>query len=229
MVGYRKLGLVLGAVAMLALLPAKADAQFISYSPIFWSFDVNAGVAIPLGDLGDVSKSGFAISGGAAYFLNPRLAVVARGGADFLGGDSGADFVGGEGPDLTVIHYTGGIEGHLADPMGDFLAAITVAAGGASFDTDQYSVNDYPSSGAVSTQSFTQTYFALQGGLTLGYNFARKGANNVPTVTFFISGQAHYIFADEDETAVLAAGYGVSAFDSMFEIPITAGLRFNIP
>jgi hypothetical protein len=229
--------LVLGAVAMLALLPAKADAQFIRYSPIFWSFDVNAGVALPMGDLGDVSKAGVAIAGGAAYFLNPRLALVVKGGADFLKGDSGSAFDGGEGPDLTVIHYTAGIEGHLADPTGEFTAAINVGVGGASFDTDLFAVDDLdcsgtvcsPSTGARTTSTFSQTYFAAQGGLTLGYNFARQGTNNIPVVTFFIAGNVHLIFADSDDTKVLAGGYGVSPFDSMFEIPITVGLRFNIP
>ncbi len=85
------------------------------------------------------------------------------------------------------------------------------------------------STGARTTSTFSQTYFALQGGLTLGYNFARKGANNVPTVTFYVSGQAHFIFADDQDTKVLAGGYGVTPFDTMFEVPITVGLRFNIP
>ena len=75
MVRYKKLGLVLGAVAMLALLPAKADAQFIRYSPIFWSFDVNAGVELPMSDLSDVAKPGFTVGAGWSYFLNPRFDI----------------------------------------------------------------------------------------------------------------------------------------------------------
>jgi hypothetical protein len=51
-VGYKKLGLVLGAVAAVALMPARADAQFVSYSPIFWSFEASGGMAPALGAAG---------------------------------------------------------------------------------------------------------------------------------------------------------------------------------
>jgi hypothetical protein len=240
MVRYKKLGLVLGAVAMLALLPAKADAQFIRYSPIFWSFDVNAGIELPMSDLSDVAKPGFTVGAGWSYFLNPRLALTARGGVGFLSGESNAlfNFEGGVAPDLTLFHYTAGIEGHLADPMGDLLATINVGAGGATFNSDLFVLEDVDCSGpacidspgaSTTSTGFDQTYFALQGGLTLGYNFSRSGTNNVPVVTLFISGNAHLIFGDEDHTRILAAGGSTSPWSTMFTIPITAGLRFNIP
>ena len=74
-VGYKKLGLVLGAVAAFALMPVRADAQFVSYSPIFWSFEGGAGIAIPMGDLSDNTSSGISLWIGGAYFLNPRFAL----------------------------------------------------------------------------------------------------------------------------------------------------------
>lgn len=230
MVRYKKLGLVLGAVMMLALMPARADAQFIRYSPIFWSFDVHAGVELPMSDLGDVTKAGFTVGGRAAYFLNPRFALVAKGNVGFLGGEStaGGRFEGGVGPDMTLWHYTGGFEGHLSDPVSDLLAVITVTAGGASFDSDQFVVE--AADGTRITQSgFNQTYFALHGGFTIGYNFSRTGANNVPVVSIFLSADANLIFGDEDDTTALAAGAATTPWGTMFTIPLTAGFRINVP
>ena len=76
MLGYKKWGAVLGAVALLAVMvPADAEAQFVRYSPIFWSIEGSAGYAIPMSTLKDVADGGVKIGLGGAYFLNPRLAI----------------------------------------------------------------------------------------------------------------------------------------------------------
>ncbi|MGH7540408.1 MAG: hypothetical protein ACRELC_05370, partial [Gemmatimonadota bacterium] len=84
-VGYKQLGVVLGAVAALAFLPARADAQFVRYSPIFWSFEGAGGIALPVGDLGDVADPGPTFGVAVSYFLNPRFALRIEGSLDLLG------------------------------------------------------------------------------------------------------------------------------------------------
>ena len=224
-VGYKKLGLVLGAVAALALMPARADAQLVRYSPIFWSFDGGAGIAIPIGDLANVSSSGASFTLGASYFLNPRLALRADGGMSLLGEGSNTTID----PELQVWNFLGGIEYHLADPTGDLLFAFDLEAGGATFDSNIFTVSDYPTVGSTTSGNFSQTVFAAQGGLKLGYNFARYEETGVPMATIFINADFHLMFLSEDQTELIAAANGEQPFGTSMLLPITAGIRINIP
>jgi hypothetical protein len=61
---FKRITVGLATVGLVALLAVPAQAQ-ISMQPL--EFDVNAGVALPMGDLGDVSGTGFGI--GADGFL----------------------------------------------------------------------------------------------------------------------------------------------------------------
>ncbi len=224
-VGYKKLGLVFGAVAALALLPTRADAQFVRYSPIFWSFEGNAGVAIPLGDLDDVSGAGVSFGAAASYFLNPRFALRAEGSLDVM--DKGDNVA--LDPDLNVWHYTGGFEYHIADPTGGLLFAFDLGLGGVTFDTNTFQVSDFPNTGDTATGSFNRTYIAANGGLKLGYNFARHAGTGVPLATIFIQGDLHVMFADEDDTRMFARLNSAQPFGTVYSVPITGGIRFNLP
>lgn len=237
-VGYKKLGMVLGAVAALAILPARVDAQFVRYSPIFWSFEGNGGVAIPVGDLSDVAEIGPSFGLAASYFLNPRFALRVEGSLDLFGEGDNATLSAGD-AELRAWHFTGGFEYHITDPSASGLfATFDAGAGGVTFDTDRFTVDDVSctatgcstSPGAQSTGNFDQTYFALNGGLKLGYNFARHASTGVPIATIFIAGDVHYLFADDIDSALLAAANGqATGFDTAVSIPITGGIRFNIP
>jgi len=243
MVGYKKWGVVLGAVALLATMPSKADAQFVRYSPIFWSFDVSGGVAIPVGALADVAKLGGTAGIGLAYFLNPRFSLIAEGSFDFMSGKSGSNNFSssdGAGPDLRAWHYTAGFEYYITDPVSDLLFSFDLGAGGVTYDTDRFTVTGVdcsnpatacisPAPGATTSSTYDQTYFAVNGGLTLGYNFSRTGANNIPMVTVFIAADAQVGFGKKEDSRALAAGYGVEPFGTSIIIPVTLGIRINIP
>ena len=207
-----------GAVVALALLPVRADAQFIRYSPIFWSFEGSAGVSLPLGDLGDTAESGTAFTLAASYFLNPRFALRAEGGLDLLGTSGTVD------PDLQLWHFTGGFEYHITDPTTNTMFAFNLGAGGANFDTSIFTADD----GSIG--AFQNTYFQAKGGLQLGYNFSRHAATGTPVATIFIKGDLHLMFADETESARYASlGGNTSGFGTVYAVPITAGVRINIP
>jgi len=241
MVGYKKWGVVLGAVALLATMPSKADAQFVRYSPIFWSFDVGGGVAIPVSGVNDVAELGGTVGMGLAYFLNPRFSLIAEGSFDWMGGKSGSNFSSsdGTGPDLRAWHYTAGFEYYITDPMSDLMFAFDLGAGGVTYDTDRFTVSGADCSdpsgpcisaqGASTTSTYDQTYFAVNGGLTLGYSFSHTGANNVPMVTVFIAADAQVGFGKKEDSRALAAGYGVEPFGTSVIIPVTLGIRINIP
>jgi len=217
-VGYKKLGLTLGAVVALALLPARADAQVVSYSPIFWSIEGGGGIAIPMGDLGDVSSSGAAFTLAGSYFLNPRLALRAQGGLDLMGKGDGATID----PNLQVWHFLGGIEYHITDPTQQLMFAVDALAGGATLDTDFFEVG-------TTLSNFSKTVFAASAGLKVGYNFARHAETGVPMATIYVQGDFHYMTTKEEDTANFAEYNGVQAFGATYSIPVTAGLRINIP
>jgi len=71
---FRKLVLVVGAMAAFAFLPTRAEAQS-PYSPMFWSFEGGVGMAVPMGEIADAAEAGPSFSGAASYFLRPRLAL----------------------------------------------------------------------------------------------------------------------------------------------------------
>jgi hypothetical protein len=224
-VGYKKLGLVLGAVVALAVMPARADAQFVRYSPIFWSFDGGAGIAIPMGDLSDNSSSGVSFALGASYFLNPRFALRADGGLSLMGKSDAASID----PDLQIWNFLGGFEYFISDPTGDLLFSFDLGAGGATFDSGIFQVNDFPTAGASTQGNFSKTVFAAQGGLRLGYNFARHSATGVPMATIYINGDFHMMFLSDSDTALFAAYNSTSPFGTVYMIPVTAGIRINLP
>lgn len=227
MLGYKKWGAVLGAVALLAVMvPAKAEAQFVRYSPIFWSIEGSAGYAIPTGTLSDVADGGVKVGIGGAYFLNPRLALRADGSVNLLKAKDSTS-----GPEVDVWHISGGLEYHITDPVGNFAAIVDVGAGVDLFDTDRFSINDFPTTGSTTSTTFEDTRFAVNGGVKLGYNFARHSRTGTPMVQIWVGARAHVAFMDEDDLGyrALATLYSTSTSSTLVRIPVEGGLRINIP
>lgn len=236
MVGYKRLGAVLGAVAigMLTLTPAAVDAQapgpdrdgFISYSPIFWSFDGRGGIAIPAGDLSNVADAGPTIGAGFAYFLNPRFALRLDGNLDLL---QSKDDVAPEAPKLRAWHYTGGFEVHLAEPSeSNLLATLDLGAGGVTYHSDSFSF-DREGGGRVVNARFRETYFGLRGGLRLGVHLGERARSGAPVATLFVGGSARLLFGKEEDTEFLAELLRTDTFDTVWIFPVEGGIRINIP
>lgn len=233
MVGYKKLGgIILGAAALIALLPAAVSAQFIRYSPIFYSLDARGGIALPVGDLGDVADPGVTVGAGFAYFLNPRFALRIDGNVDFLGGTDPGATAASEAPDITSFRYLGGFEVHLTRPSeSGAMFTIGASAGGITFNSDQFVVDDVgvdsqgnfiDEAGARTTAAFQDTYFTVAGNVRLGLNASQL-------VTVFVGGDIQWMFLDENDSFPLARFYGVQPFDSGLLIPIQGGIRINVP
>lgn len=236
MLGYKKLGgVVLGTVALLTFMPAAADAQFVSYSPIFWSADARGGISLPLGDFGDVVDAGPGFGVGVAYFLNRRLALRADGSLTLF---QGKDDVAEQAPDVHAWRYWGGIEFHLANPSPEgmttggakkgLMATLNLGIGGVTYNSDQFVVEGFnaatgqPEPGATTTAAFQDTYVGVNGGLNLGYNASR-------VFTIFIGAQAHAAFLAEEDTGPLAFLMGQEEFSTAIDIPIHGGFRINVP
>ncbi|MFQ5688992.1 MAG: hypothetical protein ACE5HQ_01805 [Gemmatimonadota bacterium] len=219
MLGYRKLGVYLGAVAVFALLPSAANAQVLQYSPIYWSFDVRGGVTVPVGDLDDVMDSGATIGAGLAYFLNPRLALRLDGNVDFLQAGSATN---PGAPDMNIYRIMGGLELHLVDPSSsDVSLSVNLLAGAATLDSDEFSF-DRPDGTKILAAQLNETYFTFDGGVRLGVNASQW-------VNIFVGGDVNVIFGDSDDSAFMAEFFGVDPFDTIVTIPIQGGIRINFP
>ena len=221
-VGFRKLSFGLAVAAAVALLPAKTEAQS-PYSPMFWSFEGGVGLASPMGDLADGAEAGPSFSGAASYFIRPQLALRAEGGADMFGTAGAVD------PNLMVLHALAGVEYHLSDPMGSATLAIDAMAGVSTFDSDAISIMDYPSSGDFTVGLVNGSYPSAALGIKAGFNLAQHAESGVPLVTVFAHAKVRMIMADAEDNAVYMALNDASGFDTAMVVPLTAGIRINLP
>lgn len=219
---FKKLVLVVGAMAAFAFLPGRADAQS-PYSPMFWSFEAGVGMAIPMGEIADAAESGPSFSGAASYFLRPRLALRAEGALDMLGTKGAVD------PNLQIFHLTGGIEYHLTDPMGSATVAVDFGLGASTLNSDAFLLRDHPSPGRHTVGLVNGSYFSGNAGIKAGFNFARHAESGVPMVTLFAQADLRYVMTDEEETQVYGELNNVHGFSSIMEIPFSVGLRVNFP
>jgi len=213
---FRKLVLVVGAMAAFAFLPTRAEAQS-PYSPMFWSFEGGVGMAVPMGEIADAAEAGPSFSGAASYFLRPRLALRVEGAFDMLGTKGSVD------PNFQIFHVTGGIEYHLTDPMGSTSVAVDFGLGASTVDTDPIQLPDR------SVVLVNGSYLSANAGIRAGLNFARHAETGVPMVTLFAQAELRYADSDAEATAAYGELNGRSGFNSIMEFPLSVGLRVNFP
>lgn len=210
------------ASMLLVVGAAPAQAQAV---PQPWSLEGRAGIAIPMGAVGDLVDVGPSLGAGVAYEIRPRVFLRVDGDVDLYGG-SDFDAVGAqqdEGPDVTLWHLTGSAEVELTDPVQAMPWRIT-ANGGIGltvFDVDEFDVAvDNPRTGEQNVREFSTTAFTLVPGVKALYEVN-------PQLDVYGSLQWFLAFTDEDETAVFTAlsGTEVSPFGTASSIPLTVGVR----
>jgi hypothetical protein len=194
--------------ALILILPADASAQGR------FSFDAQGGIAVPAGDLADFTEVGPAFGGGIAYWFSPRLAVRADVDASLLKGKD-AEGTGPEGPDATLLHYNAGLQFNLTNPeTTPWSFGVNVGAGASTLDVD-----DVP----MVLIDFSETYFALNGGLGIGDDVSDNFA-------ICLDGQWYLSFTDEEDTAVfndINSDVDPDGFGTASDIPLTLGIRIK--
>lgn len=204
----------LGA-ALLFALGAAGTAQAQAVDAPKWTIDGRGGVALPTGDLADLALEdvGPSFGLGVGYHVHPRVAVRADGELSMFAGDDVA--AGGTGPDVSLLHYTAGVDVELTRPgAGPWDLTANVGAGATTWDTDEFIVDG-------TADELSETYPTANGGLRLGYDVTRN-------VNVFAGGQWYLQFADESETAPLAETAGLTeGFDTASTMPIYAGLELT--
>lgn len=92
-----------------------------------WSFDLRAGLALPVGDLGDFQDPGLSLGAGTGYHFNPRLSGRLDLDLNFLKGISnGLVF---ETPGLNAYHLLGGLSYQVTPPTSGLFVDLYAGAG----------------------------------------------------------------------------------------------------
>lgn len=174
-----------GLVA-LAVAPVPLAAQ--EPAPRFFVEGLG-GVVVPTFEVADVAKTGATVGAAVGYRLNDRWVLMGE--FDYgMHKDEATNSV-----DINTLHYMGKVGYSLTGPKErGWEALVNLGAGAMSFDVE----------GAP--ESFT--YFAINAGAKISYNFNRA-------VAFVLSPQGNIAFSDESELTTTNA----------WVWPVTAGLR----
>jgi hypothetical protein len=149
------------------------------------------GAVVPTFDITDVAKTGGAFGAAIGYRVTPRWVVMGE--FDYgMHKDKATGSV-----DINTLHYMAKVGYSLTGPRErGWEAIVNLGVGAVGFDVE----------GAAQTN----TYFAINAGAKIAYNFNRSFA-------FVLSPQGDIAFSDEDELTTTNA----------WVWPFTAGLRVN--
>lgn len=150
-----------------------------------------AGAAVPTFDIADVATTGPALGAAVGYRLSP--AIVLMGEFDYgMHKDKATEEV-----DINTLHYMAKVGYSLTGPKAKgWEAILNLGAGVVSFDIE----------GAPKTN----TYFAINAGAKLSYNFT-------PSLAFVLSPQGDIAFTKKAELTT----------DNAWVWPVTAGVRLS--
>lgn len=213
-------GLFLG----LFLLAAFASPAAAQQKPIV--FDARGGVAVPVGDLGDVADLGPSYNVGVNFGLSDRFMIRVDGGADLFDGfDAGTS--GTEGVnELDVQHFrlhAGALYYLTRRRPGGFFASVNGTAGftNLSVPRTQTSVG----TDAVEID-ISEIYPSANVGATAGYSVHEQ-------VDVYLDVQAYGVFGDEADAGDLIQVYNdrtdpdLDGLSTTYSFPLSVGLRLH--
>jgi hypothetical protein len=149
------------------------------------------GAVVPTFDIGDVAKTGGAVGAALGYRANDRWVLM----GEFDYGMHKDKLT--SSTDINTLHYIAKVGYSLTGPKEKgWEALVNLGAGAVTFDV------------AGAPQNFT--YFAINAGAKVAYNFNRK-------VAFVVSPQGDIAFSDEAEVGT----------NNSWVWPVTAGLRVS--
>lgn len=180
-------GIIRAAALGTLLAAAPASAQEANRGFV----EARGGVAVPTFDIADVARTGTAVGGTLGLRMGPRWVLMAE--FDYgMHEDKATESV-----DIKTLHYMGKVGYSLTGPRErGWDAAVNLGAGAVTFDIE----------GAADTY----TYFAINAGAKLAYNFNRS-------LALVLSPQGDIAFGKKDEITT----------DNAWVWPVTAGIRLN--
>lgn len=178
------------------------------------TFEAQAGVAFPAGDLADVADVGGTAGATIGYQFHRLFGWRAGVEGIFLNDTRDVNGV-VPAPAMDMIHFTTGPEVVFSPPShqdAPMTFRFFAAGGGASVDASEGFSDG-------SSVSFNNTYFVLNFGGAAGYQIT-------PTVHVFVDSRAYLFFFDEQDTGTFAdRSQFVEPFSRGWVVPVTAGIR----
>lgn len=207
------------SAALLVLCAAAGPAPAAGQEEGTLSLVAEAGLGLPVGDLGDVSDPGPAFRFGAEYALSPAAGLLGSVQAEVF---SAVTAAGGQGPTVRLFRFLVGPTYAVVRPDArrGFRLSVHAGVGGTAFSAGRTFVGSGSDVRIIDLNSF---YFGLGGGLSAGYELS-------PTVGAYLSVDGSLSFADEADTEVF--GFlvpGLEPFSSLVSVPLTAGVRLSFP
>lgn len=211
------------AMAVATLLMVGLAAPATAQQPI--SIEGHGGVGFPAGALLDLQNSGPAFGASGTYWLTERVGIRAGGDVQLFSGKEGGEISNVNGistvPDFTTFHFHGGLDVRVSPPEEtSWDVRVNLGAGGASLTTEEFPSGATPPADA---SDFSETVFALNTGLRLGY---------APTdrLNLFVLGQGLFAFTDEQEMNVFTQfdeGLDPNSISSVWSVPLQAGVEYH--
>lgn len=206
------------AAAALLALPGALLAQDVSRADL----EAEAGVALPVGDLGKFADPGLGVGVGGAFWVHDNVAL--RADADFAGlsGEAADEGLADEGatPGMNLLHYGVGVEfdipGRGSPSLWEF--QLNVGVGGTTLDTDDF----LDTVAADEEQDITRTYPNVNGGILLG----RRVAENL---SINLRGQVFWTFSDDVDLAPLSDLRVRDDLERVASAPVTLSIRWDLP
>ena len=212
----RKTRVLLAALLVFGL-PAGAAAQATGTV----SVEGHGGLAFPLGTLGDATSTGGGFGAGLAVHFHPNWAV--RGDVTLIKldnkfSDDGTTLLS---PPVDMLYFGGALEVNFTAPLYQDLPltfAVNLGAGFTNIDVDETWQAGHPANG------IDDGYLTFTGGGQVGMNVYRSSSMDL---NLFIKAQPYLILTDSTDFLPYATLLEVEPFESMWVLPLTAGVRLT--
>lgn len=202
-----KYGVLLAVLALFAL-PEPGTAQPATGKV---SVDLRGGVAIPAGNMNNISDLGGLAGASAMWNFDPNWAI--RADFDYILLNEDRDSFGNLiSPPIDLMFFGGSFEVNFNGPKYQTMPLtfmLNLGAGAMKMKVDDTFDASHPANG------FDNTYLTFQGGAKVGYQVQ-------PWINIFVNGSVYFMLIDSADTGVF--GYN---FDNGWVIPITAGVRLT--
>lgn len=218
----RKTITAIALAALLAWLPAQADAQEGDYF-----IEGRGGIGLGLGDVSELTEPGPTFGVGLGYWIQDRLALTVGGDASFLPGEDRApdEGIAIDVPDIRMYHYTAGLQIAVTPRESPFSVRFGGGVGATTIQTDEFPQSflaglplgvEAPEDG-----EFSETQLTFQGNLSVGYRAS-------PRFGIFAGTRPYLALTDRDETEFFHQAVSAAderGFNTAWDLPIHAGVN----
>lgn len=218
----RKTTTALALAALLAWLPAQADAQ---EGDVY--VEGRGGIGLGLGDVSELTEPGPTFGVEIGYWLEDRLALTVGGDASFLPGEDQAPAQGIaiDVPDMRYYHYTAGLQIAVTPRENPLSVRFGGGVGATTLQSDAFPASflgglpmgvEAPEDG-----EFDETRLSFQGTLSLGYDVS-------PRFGVFAGTRPYLTLIDRQETEFFHEAVSATderGFETAWDLPLHAGVR----